>query len=95
VRSAQVGAAGVALTLAALAARTFGTGALARWLAPSALRAEAPLASAFKNIALVAAVAGSLHGPAAALPALLALPLSSATSSGSPARRRRPAELRP
>jgi len=72
VRSAQVGAAGVALTLAALAARTFGTGALARWLAPSALRAEAPLASAFKNIALVAAVAGSLHGPAAALPALLA-----------------------
>ena len=70
--SAQVGGVGLALTLAVLAARTAGTGTLARWLAPPDLRAEAPLAGAFKNIALVAAVAGSLHGPTAALPALLA-----------------------
>lgn len=71
-RAAQVGGLGVALTLAVLGARTFGTGALARRLAPAALKPEAPLAGAFKNIALVAAVAGSLHGPAAALPAVLA-----------------------
>jgi hypothetical protein len=73
VRSAEVGLSGVALVVVVLAARTFGTGALARLLAPPGLKEEAPFAGGFKNVALAAAVAGTLSGPAAALPGLLAL----------------------
>ncbi len=56
------------------AARTFGTGWLARRLSPSALDHVAPFAGGFKNIALAAAVAGTLFGPAAAVPALACFP---------------------
>jgi hypothetical protein len=64
----------LALATAAMLARTFGGGALAGLLAPRRLRAAAPLAGAFKNIALAAAVSGTLLGPAASLPALLSFP---------------------
>ena len=46
-----------------------------RWIAPPELETEAPFAVAFKNVALAAAVGGSLVGAAAALPGLLAFPV--------------------
>jgi len=68
--SSQVGAGGLALTAVALAVRSFGGAAVAARFAPLGLRAQAPLAVAFKNVALAAAVGGSLLG-AAALPGLI------------------------
>jgi len=69
--SNEVGAVTLALTVAALATRSFGGAALAARLAPADLRSQAPLAVAFKNVALAAAVGGSLLGAAAALPGLI------------------------
>jgi hypothetical protein len=65
----------LAVVIVALAGRSVAGGALAVWLAPTPLAAEAPFAVAFKNIALAAAVGGSLLGAAAALPGLLAFPV--------------------
>ncbi|MEA2180267.1 MAG: hypothetical protein QOG77_3564, partial [Solirubrobacteraceae bacterium] len=65
----------LALVLLALAVRSMGGAALAERIAPPALRTEAPFAIAFKNIALAAAVGGSVSGTAAALPALLGFPV--------------------
>ena len=73
--SSAVGALGLAVVLAALIARTVAGSALAARLAPASLSAEAPFAVAFKNVALAAAVGGSLVGAAAALPGLLAFPI--------------------
>lgn len=73
--SGAVDAGSLVLVLAVLLGRTAGSGWLARLVSPRALKREAPLAGAFKNIALAAAVAGTLLGPAAALPALLAFPV--------------------
>ena len=67
------------LTLAAiataLALRSAAGSAIAVWVAPPDLEAEAPFAVAFKNVALAAAAGGSLVGAAAALPGLLAFPV--------------------
>jgi hypothetical protein len=52
-----------------------GGAALAARLAPAGLRIEAPFAVAFKNVALAAAVGGSLLGAVAALPGLLGFPV--------------------
>ena len=60
---------------AALALRSAAGSALAVWVAPPDLEAEAPFAVAFKNVALAAATGGSLVGAAAALPGLLAFPV--------------------
>jgi hypothetical protein len=73
--SSAVSALGLAVVLAALVARTVAGSALAARLAPASLSAEAPFAVAFKNVALAAAVGGSLVGAAAALPGLLAFPI--------------------
>jgi hypothetical protein len=59
------------LVLVALLVRSFAGATLAARIAPPKLRTEAPFAVAFKNVALAAAVAGSVSGTAAALPALL------------------------
>jgi predicted Na+-dependent transporter len=59
----------------ALAARSAGGAALAGRLAPAQLKVEAPFAVAFKNVALAAAVGGSLLGAVAALPGLLGFPI--------------------
>jgi hypothetical protein len=61
----------LALVLLVLGLRSMGGAVLAERVAPPALRVEAPFAVAFKNIALAAAVGGSVAGTAAALPALL------------------------
>ena len=68
-----VGTLGVVLV--ALAVRSVGGAALASRLAPAELRIEAPFAVAFKNVALAAAVGGSLLGAVAALPGLLGFPV--------------------
>jgi hypothetical protein len=73
--SASVSAASFALVLAALIARSFGGVLIAPRLAPEPLRTEAPFAVAFKNVALAAAVGGSLLGSVAALPGLLGFPV--------------------
>ncbi len=75
-----LGAGGVSVgamlvVVAALAARAVVGGEVARRLVPAGLRDEAPFAVAFKNLALSAAVGGSLLGPAAALPGLLGFPV--------------------
>lgn len=70
-----VGAITLAVVLVALALRSLAGAALAERLAPASLKAEAPFAVAFKNVALAAAVGGSLLGAAAALPGLLAFPI--------------------
>jgi hypothetical protein len=75
VGSAEVTVTGVTVVLAALILRSAGGGALAARLAPAELKAEAPFAVAFKNIALAAATGGSLVGAAAALPGVLAFPV--------------------
>ena len=62
------------LVLALVILRTAGSGWLARRLSPRALRDEAPLAGAFKNIALAAGASGVLLGSAAAIPSLLSFP---------------------
>jgi hypothetical protein len=61
----------LALVLLVLAVRSIGGAVVAERVAPARLRVEAPFAVAFKNIALAAAVGGSVAGTAAALPALL------------------------
>ena len=48
---------------------------LATRIAPRTLETEAPFAVAFKNVALAAAVGGSLAGAVAALPGLVAFPV--------------------
>ena len=63
------------VVLVALAARSVGGAALAARLAPADLSIEAPFAVAFKNVALAAAVGGSLLGAVAALPGLLGFPV--------------------
>jgi len=63
------------VVLVALAVRSAGGAALAARLAPADLRIEAPFAVAFKNVALAAAVGGSLLGAVAALPGLLGFPV--------------------
>jgi hypothetical protein len=63
------------LVMAALAIRSFGGIWVAGRVAPAALREDAPFAVAFKNVALAAAVGGSLLGPVAALPGLLGFPV--------------------
>jgi hypothetical protein len=63
------------VVLVALAARSAGGAALAARLAPARMKVEAPFAVAFKNVALAAAVGGSLLGAVAALPGLLGFPV--------------------
>ena len=63
------------VVVAALALRSAVLGVLASRIAPAGLATEAPFAVAFKNVALAAAVGGSLVGAAAALPGLLAFPV--------------------
>ena len=75
--SQSVAALEVALILVMIVARTFGSGWLAARLAPRRLRSEAPFVG-FKNVALAAAVGGTLLGSAAALPGLLAFPVEAA-----------------
>ena len=67
----------VALIMVVLIARTFGSGWVAARLAPRPLRAEAPFVG-FKNVALAAAVGGTLLGSTAALPGLMAFPVEAA-----------------
>jgi hypothetical protein len=76
--SAPIGWVELAAIVAVVAGRTFGCGWLATRVVPRALRAQAPLAGGFKNIALAAAVAGTLLGPPAALPALISFAAESA-----------------
>jgi BASS family bile acid:Na+ symporter len=61
----------LALVAVALLVRAFGGAAIAARLAPRALRAEAPFAVAFKNVALAAAVGGSVASTEAAVPGLI------------------------
>jgi hypothetical protein len=61
--------------VAALVARSVVGAAIATRLAPAELKAEAPFAVAFKNVALAAAVGGSLAGAGAALPGLIGFPV--------------------
>jgi hypothetical protein len=63
------------VVVAALVARSTVGSALATRIAPRALETEAPFAVAFKNVALAAAVGGSLAGAVAALPGLVAFPI--------------------
>jgi hypothetical protein len=72
---AGVSAVTFAIVIAALALRSFGGVALAHRVAPESVRTEAPFAVAFKNVALAAAVGGSLLGSVAALPGLLGFPV--------------------
>jgi hypothetical protein len=65
----------LAVVVAALALRSAAGGVLAARIAPAELTTEAPFAVAFKNVALAAAVGGSLAGAVAALPGLLAFPI--------------------
>ena len=65
----------LAIVVAALVARSVVGGAVAERLAPESLKAEAPFAVAFKNVALAAAVGGSLAGSVAALPGLIGFPV--------------------
>ncbi len=73
----SVDAAGLTLgvVVVALLARSAVGSAVARRIAPPELRTEAPFAVAFKNVALAAAVGGSLVGAVAALPGLVAFPV--------------------
>jgi hypothetical protein len=73
--SIEVTAPALGVVLIALVVRSAAGAALATRIAPLELRAEAPFAVAFKNVALAAAVGGSLVGAAAALPGLLAFPV--------------------
>jgi hypothetical protein len=73
--SVEVNALTLAVVVAALALRSAAGAALATRLAPCELKTEAPFAVAFKNVALAAAVGGSLVGSVAALPGLLAFPV--------------------
>jgi hypothetical protein len=63
------------VVVAALVARSVVGAAIATRIAPAGLRAEAPFAVAFKNVALAAAVGGSLAGSVAALPGLIGFPV--------------------
>jgi hypothetical protein len=63
------------VVVVALVARSAAGGALAARIAPAQLKIEAPFAVAFKNVALAAAVGGSLAGAVAALPGLVAFPI--------------------
>ena len=63
------------IVVAALVARSVVGGAIATRIAPRDLKAEAPFAVAFKNVALAAAVGGSLAGSVAALPGLIGFPV--------------------
>jgi predicted Na+-dependent transporter len=67
----------LAVVVLALVTRSAAGAALAARVAPAELKTEAPFAVAFKNIALAAAVGGSLSGPVAALPGLVAFPIES------------------
>jgi hypothetical protein len=71
----EVSGASFALVIAALIVRSFGGILLAGKVAPGGVRTEAPFAVAFKNVALAAAVGGSLLGSVAALPGLLGFPV--------------------
>lgn len=73
--SVEVNAPTLAVVVAALALRSTAGAALATRIAPVELETEAPFAVAFKNVALAAAVGGSLVGAVAALPGLLAFPV--------------------
>ena len=63
------------MVVVALLARSAVGSAVATRIAPPELRTEAPFAVAFKNVALAAAVGGSLVGAVAALPGLVAFPV--------------------
>ena len=63
------------MVVVALVARSAAGAALAARIAPAELKTEAPFAVAFKNVALAAAVGGSLSGSVAALPGLAAFPI--------------------
>jgi hypothetical protein len=65
----------LSVVVAALVARSVVGAAIAMRIAPAGLRAEAPFAVAFKNVALAAAVGGSLAGSVAALPGLIGFPV--------------------
>ncbi len=73
--SSEVTVAALGVVVVALAARSAAGAALATRIAPPELKTVAPFAVAFKNVALAAAVGGSLVGAAAALPGLLAFPV--------------------
>ena len=73
--SAELTALTLAVVVLALVARSVVGAALATWIAPRDLKTEAPFAVAFKNVALAAAVGGSLSGAVAALPGLVAFPV--------------------
>jgi hypothetical protein len=73
--SSRVGLGSLCVVVVALAVRSGGGAALAGRLAPARLKDQAPFAVAFKNVALAAAVGGSLLGAAAALPGLLGVPI--------------------
>jgi hypothetical protein len=63
------------VVVVALVARSVVGAAVASRIAPRGLKAEAPFAVAFKNVALAAAVGGSLAGSVAALPGLIGFPV--------------------
>ena len=73
--SSRFDVATLGVVLVALTVRSVGGSAVAARLAPAALTVEAPFAVAFKNVALAAAVGGSLLGAVAALPGLLGFPV--------------------
>ena len=73
--SVEVNALTLAVVVVALTLRSVAGAALATWIAPPDLKTEAPFAVAFKNVALAAAVGGSLVGAVAALPGLVAFPV--------------------
>jgi predicted Na+-dependent transporter len=63
------------VVVVALIARSVVGAEVASRVAPHGLQAEAPFAVAFKNVALAAAVGGSLAGSVAALPGLIGFPV--------------------
>ena len=79
------------VVVVALLARSAVGSAVATRIAPPALKTEAPFAVAFKNVALAAAVGGSLVGAVAALPASWRSRSRSSTSCSWPSAARRSA----
>ena len=73
--SAQLSALTLGVVVLALVARSAVGAAVATRIAPRDLKTEAPFSVAFKNVALAAAVGGSLSGAVAALPGLVAFPV--------------------
>jgi len=63
------------VVIVALVVRSAGGAAVAARIAPPDLETEASFAVGFKNVALAAAVGGSLAGSVAALPGLVAFPI--------------------